>query len=268
MDTSSILHLPKITHAREHQGGVLAAYIDREYVFQHCVSGEAKFRLRDNLYRVTPGTTFLMPPQLPHALHFMTEVRDYRYLVVHFSLPEDSTLLKPFPMVVSLTGDDADAVSNCMRQIVSEWQTEQSGYRLITSGLLVNTLGIYWRHRGVDVPSDVVVSSAWQDIERAISWMHQHYTEPLTVDSMGQVAGLSPAYFCKAFKEYTGCSPHRYLNNIRVSKATQLLTTTELSCTQVAERVGIPTVAAFSRVFHRVMGVSPTQWVQDNYPNS
>lgn len=268
MDASGILHLPKITHAREQQGGVLAAYIEREYVLQCCVSGEAKFRLRDSVYHVIPGTTFLMPPQLPHALHFVTEERNYRYLVVHFTLPDESTLLKQFPMVVTLVESDAVTLASCLRAITAEWQAGRSGFRLVTSGLLVQALGYYWRNRAVGTQSDVVISSAWQDVERAISWMHEHFEDPLTIEQLSDVACLSPAYFCKAFKEYTGCSPHRYLNNIRVEKASHMLGRTELSCTQIADRVGYPTVAAFSRVFRRVMGISPSKWVQDNYPNS
>lgn len=268
MDTAGIFHLPKITHAREHQGGVLAAYIEREYVFQYCVSGEAKFRLRDTMYRVRPGTTFLMPPQLPHALHFMPEETSYRYLVVHFTMPDESTLLRQFPMVVTLADGDSAAVAHCLREIVVEWQADRTGFRLITSGLLVEALGYYWRNRSADTHSEVVISTAWQDVERAISWMHENHDKPLAIDQMAHIAGLSPAYFCKAFKEYTGCSPHKYLNNIRIDKARQMLCQTDLSCTQIADCVGFPSVASFSRVFHRVMGVSPSKWVQDYYPNS
>jgi len=76
-------------------------------------------------------------------------------------------------------------------------------------------------------------------------------------------AGLSPAYFCKAFKEYTGRSPHNYLNSIRVENARQLLCDAELNCTEVGERVGFPSVAAFSKIFRKTVGMSPSHWVEE-----
>lgn len=268
MGVSTIFHLPNIVNVRKSHGAVIAAYVDKEYVFQYCLSGEVNFRLRNQLYHVTPGTAFLMPPQLPHAVQHISSQSDYSYIVIHFTLPAESTLLKLFPLAVGFPEPDAFATAEKLHMLCREWNNRQSGYKYIMSGLLMELLGLFWRNRGVSLQPDIVISTTWRNVERVISWMHRQYSKPLSIEQMSRHANLSTAYFCRAFKEYTGSSPHEYLNNIRIAKAIQLLMESECNCTQTADAVGFPTVAAFSRAFKRVMRVSPSRWIQDNHPNA
>jgi AraC-like DNA-binding protein len=257
------LCLPKLVHARSQQGGQIASYVDREFVFQYCERGEVDFRLETRVYRMTPGVALLMPPHLPHAL---TVIRDanQKYVVIHFKLPPESTLLQPFPMAIRFPAAAAKVVSARLQALLREWDVRGPGYDLVVSGIMVEILGLFWRHSAAGVQPTPVASKAWRNVERVIPWMHQHFREPLSIDEMSRRATLSPAYFCKAFKEYTGRSPHNYLNGVRVEKARQLLCDAELNCSEVADRTGFPTVTAFSKVFKKTVGVSPSKWVEEN----
>ena len=256
------LHLPKIVHARCQIGGRIASYVDREYVFMYCEKGEVDFRIEARSYRMIPGVVLLMAPHLPHALSAIRDA-DQQYIVTHFKLPPESTLLRSFPMAVQIARKDRAFMSERLHELVKEWTERRTGYDLLVSGLMIEVLGMVWRHSVTSVQPVAVVSKAWRNIEGVIPWIHQRSRESLSIDEMAAKAGLSPAYFCKAFKEYTGRSPHNYLNSIRVENARQLLCDAELNCTEVGERVGFPTVAAFSKVFRKVVGMSPSRWVDE-----
>lgn len=257
------LCLPKLVHARSQVGGQVASYVDREFVFQYCERGEVDFRLETRVYRMTSGVALLMPPHLPHAL---TSIRDakQKYVVIHFKLPPESSLLQSFPMAIRFPPAVARVVTKRLHDLLREWTARGPGYELVVAGVMVEILGLFWRHSGEGVRPTPVASKAWRNIEQVIPWMHQHFNEPLSIDEMSRRAALSPAYFCKAFKEYTGRSPHNYLNGVRIEKARQMLCEAELNCSEVAERAGYPTVAAFSKIFKKTVGVSPSRWVEEN----
>lgn len=263
MDTQQQQHSqPRLVHARRQRGSVSGAYVDPEYVFQYCEAGEADFRLESRSYRIGPGCAMLMPPHLPHAIR-PTSDRGEQYVVIHLALPPEAGLLQAFPLVVQFTEAEAQRVSGRCDELLAEWQTRAAGWELIAGGILSEILGRYWRSRAAGPTPVETPSKAWRNVESAIAWMHENHRRPMTIPQLSQFAGLSPAYFCKAFKEYTGRSPHHYLNGIRIEKARQLLCDSELNCTEVGRLVGFPNVAIFSKVFRQHAGRSPSQWVDD-----
>jgi AraC-like DNA-binding protein len=63
--------------------------------------------------------------------------------------------------------------------------------------------------------------------------------------------------FRKLFKRSTGKSPNQYHINLRLDKAKELLSTTNLNVTEVAYQLGFDSVFYFSRLFKKKNGVSP-----------
>lgn len=71
-------------------------------------------------------------------------------------------------------------------------------------------------------------------------------------------ASLSRAQFTRRFIAYTGLSPGRYLINVRLARAHELLTDTNMSVTQIAAALGYVDVAYFSRQYKRHTGRPPS----------
>jgi transcriptional regulator GlxA family with amidase domain len=68
---------------------------------------------------------------------------------------------------------------------------------------------------------------------------------------------LSRAQFTRRFIAHAGMSPARYLIRARIDRARQLLTETNMSVTQVAQTLGYPDIAYFSRQYKRHTGHPP-----------
>src|SRR6185312_11577809 len=86
------------------------------------------------------------------------------------------------------------------------------------------------------------------------------YAEPLGVDDMAAVAGLSRAHFSREFRRAFGVSPHAYLLTRRLERAAALLRTTDNSVAEICLAVGLTSVGSFTTSFTRAFGTPPTAY--------
>ncbi|QYR21621.1 AraC family transcriptional regulator [Paenibacillus sp. sptzw28] len=98
-------------------------------------------------------------------------------------------------------------------------------------------------------------------IHTVIQYMEQRFGEPLTIDELAKLIHYHPNYFIQVFKQFTGRSPIQYLNHLRLERAKQWLTATDLSVSEIAERVGM-TLFYFSRLFKENSGFTPSGYRQ------
>lgn len=94
-------------------------------------------------------------------------------------------------------------------------------------------------------------------LEKVEQLVRERLSEPIHVEDMAAVAGLSPFHFSRMFHASTGKAPHAYVTAKRMEAACHLLSTTDLALAKVATRVGYRTQAHFTGVFHRHVGVTP-----------
>ena len=95
---------------------------------------------------------------------------------------------------------------------------------------------------------------------RAKDAADSRYFEPLSVDELARVAGLSRAHFSRAFRREFGESPHAYLLTRRLERAAMLLRTTDRSVSDICFSVGLHSVGSFTTSFRRAYGKTPTRY--------
>ncbi|HEX6679165.1 MAG TPA: AraC family transcriptional regulator [Gaiellaceae bacterium] len=91
------------------------------------------------------------------------------------------------------------------------------------------------------------------------------YFDPLTVDDLASVAGLSRAHFSREFRRVFGESPHAYLLGRRLERAAALLRQTDRPITKICFAVGLKSVGSFTTSFTRFFGLPPTAY-RNSYP--
>ena len=89
-------------------------------------------------------------------------------------------------------------------------------------------------------------------------FIHAHMRQPITLADLARVVQLHPTYFSDQFKKVVGVRPLDYLMRRRMERAQYLLLTTRSSVKEIADSVGIPDPAYFSRVFTRLCRVTPS----------
>jgi AraC-like DNA-binding protein/FixJ family two-component response regulator len=91
-------------------------------------------------------------------------------------------------------------------------------------------------------------------------YISEHYAENLSLTTLSQVFRVEASYLSKAFKQLTGANLMAAIAQRRIDKASEMIRDRELSLTDVAALVGYEEYAYFNRVFHRVAGVSPSDY--------
>jgi transcriptional regulator GlxA family with amidase domain len=88
----------------------------------------------------------------------------------------------------------------------------------------------------------------------------ENLSEPLTVDTLADVARMSRRSFTRHFRETTGTTVTKWLNNQRVARAQQLLETTELPIEHIAHDVGFGTPLSMRQQFAEQLGTPPSDY--------
>ena len=94
-------------------------------------------------------------------------------------------------------------------------------------------------------------------IGRALNAIHQQPAQNWTLDAMAEKAAMSRSSFADRFARITGTTPVKYVTLWRMAEARSLLSTTELSTAQIAERSGYESEAAFRKAFKKTQGETP-----------
>lgn len=97
-------------------------------------------------------------------------------------------------------------------------------------------------------------------IEKAKGYIHRNYHHDLPLEEVAQVAGMSPYYFSKIFKEVTDSNYSEYLTNLRIEEAKKLLTNNAMNIKQICLHVGYTDPNYFSRIFKKYTGLTPTEF--------
>lgn len=95
-------------------------------------------------------------------------------------------------------------------------------------------------------------------LRRARDHADRHYAEPLDLDRLAAVAGLSKYHFLRLFKATYGLTPGDYVTQRRIERAQDLLRATNLTVTEVCHAVGFSSLGSFSSRFRALVGESPS----------
>jgi AraC-like DNA-binding protein len=97
-------------------------------------------------------------------------------------------------------------------------------------------------------------------IGHSLSLMHARPAHSWSLEALARETGASRSILAERFHHFVGIPPMQYLARWRMQLAASLLVSTNLGMSQISERVGYGSEAAFSRAFKRLVGVAPSAW--------
>lgn len=95
-------------------------------------------------------------------------------------------------------------------------------------------------------------------IKAMLQYIHDHSADPLTTAQIARVVSISESECLRCFRSTIGTSPIQYLRQYRIQKAVQMLTSTALPVSAIAEHCGFQDVSYFTKTFRELKGCAPT----------
>ncbi len=167
--------------------------------------------------------------------------------------------LPSVPFVVLSGHADFDYAREALRNGAMDYVLKPITEEKIESVLQKAKLTLGARYRLLEDES-LGGQSALKAIEYARAYIKAHFKEQIDFAALSKSLGFSSAYLTKLFNKYEKCAPIKYLTELRIREAKQLLHNTGLSIREVGALVGYENQFYFSRVFRKASGQTPSEY--------
>ncbi|RXZ79794.1 AraC family transcriptional regulator [Paenibacillaceae bacterium] len=148
--------------------------------------------------------------------------------------------------------------------ILHEWGEGGEGFELVIKARIHDLGAVIIRSVPMEAYSQQERTRQLEQLERlrnVMSHIEQDYASGITLQQAADLAGYSPTYFSRFFKEVTGTGFVDYVNEFRASVAMSLLQSSYgESVTDIAFQAGFNSIETFNRVFKKVSGLTPSQF--------
>lgn len=126
-----------------------------------------------------------------------------------------------------------------------------------TQGIILQLLSRFLASGNFEFGKKNVIPSK---ISNAIHYIQTNLQQEISVTDLAARASQNADYFSRIFTDHMGERPLAYIQSKRIERAQYLITTTELSFTQIAEQAGFESLSYFSRLFKQVTGQTPSEY--------
>ena len=242
------------------------------YEVYYLLDGDRYYFVKDKTYHIKSGSFVLIKPYDIHSTSKANENGYERYLISFrkkfledFLKGTDGEILLTAFMsggnVVSFSPEDRIVAENILSAMLSEYQQKRAGYLQFLKASLMQLLLIVARY-GADGESKVGLTDYFNPTHKTVStvaaYINNNYSEDITLTSISNRFFISPCYFSRIFKAATGFSFVEYLNGVRLKEARKLLAKTNMTVSDIGDRVGYKSNTHFGRAFKTAFGISPT----------
>ncbi|MGG1518101.1 AraC family transcriptional regulator [Paenibacillus oryzisoli] len=97
-------------------------------------------------------------------------------------------------------------------------------------------------------------------VQQVRDYIMEYFREPLSIEELAQLVQRNPSYLITSFKSYYGMAPIEYMHRARITKAEELLLTTETNVETIAIELGYCDVSYFNRMFKKLTGMTPSSY--------
>ncbi|OCX52730.1 hypothetical protein BEL04_12755 [Mucilaginibacter sp. PPCGB 2223] len=239
------------SHHRERRHG------SPQYIFLYCVDGRGTISLQGRDSELKPNRFFVIPKNTPHRYqssvdapwsiywaHFTGDNADALYHRYQEQLPEDN--FTPFD---ERRIAELNTIISLLENSFDERTMEAVNIRLFN----LLSLFVYQADTNPRADDNDVISNS-------IGYMKANIGRNLSIDQLATQQKLSVSHYSRLFYKKEGLSPVRYFNRLKIQRSCQMLYFTDRSIKEICAELGFTDPYYFSRLFKKLMGISPAQY--------
>lgn len=241
-------------HFRERPSG------STQLILIYCIEGMGEIRIGETLHPVPPDHFFIIPAGMPHSYHSDMQ-NPWSIYWIHFSGIKAGLFARFACQCIAIDrsktsriSDRIDLFSEIFRNLGRGFSIETLEYTNLCLGHLLASfthLSQFREMRNAD-ENDPVAQS--------INFMLEHLNKKLKLEEIAAETGLSASHYSRLFQNRTGHPPIDYFIQLKIQRACRLLDNSGWMIADVAREMGFDDQFYFSRVFRRVMGMSPAKY--------
>lgn len=231
--------------------------------------GSGEYTTENNVYPISKGDVFVFSSNETHCitkvtkgglsitnLHFEPRYligdRNEDYINLCFSHSPDFRNRIP--------SEKAELLRHNLLMIKNELTEKKEKYEIAISAYLDLILVDLLRNHKYNNTSKEISQTNIFNLLAVYKYIDEHISEDLTLNSLAEIAGLSPNYFSHIFKTLNGIPLWDYINAKRIEKAVKLITTnpTNLTMLEIALECGFNNTVNFNKAFKKQKGITPS----------
>lgn len=233
-----------------------------------CLSGSVQIQKEQEHITLRHGQLIVFDSREVHSIHsdsslyiFLCIHVDKKNLSVycpslelyHIACDPISSEDPKYPHYEHLCDLAKDLTYNCLDNDLTSAMRSDGTALLLLSDLI--------RYFSVYSPPGAITSTEHSNdvLREIISYVNENYKEKISLNEIAKMTGFSKEYLCRFFKKHMGITLMKYLNEVRISHAGWLLTSTDLSISEVMSTSGFTNQTMFNQLFKEIYGVTPRQ---------
>ncbi|MCR5108169.1 MAG: AraC family transcriptional regulator [Lachnospiraceae bacterium] len=280
--------LPKMGEGwiRSYGAGIEFLHFHNLIEIGYCREGRGILTLDEDYSEFEPGMVSVIPRNFPHTTNSEPGTESWwEYLffdparILQSVFPQDVQYQKKIVRLVQKNAifereDDIADIARTVKDIMEEFRNEGRYRQEIIKGYMVSLIfSIARKNSAEKVGSSDNTGRRKKDpdsptkrtepIEKAFSYVEEHFSEPIKISELADFCAMSEAHFRKLFVMHMHMKPVEYINSVRIRAACDMLANTNKSVDEVALSCGFTTPSTFNRNFRQFMEITPNQWRKD-----
>lgn len=226
------------------------------YYLNLVTKGKAVLKIGEDEYFLEKGCIFFA---FPAYLYEIIECEEFEYMYISFFGAGVGELLD------NLKIDMQSPVFYYYDNLIDFWMKSikdinETNISILTESVLLYTLS-FLRDESDRLGSDVKERNLF---EKMLGYVDRNYRDVnISLKMMSEKFSYSEKYLSLVFKKNMNMSFRSYLNNMRIEFAKELISKKNCSVSKIAERCGYNDSLYFSKVFKKIVGVSPSSYIKN-----
>lgn len=250
-----------------HPGYSYGPAVRAEYLIHYILDGEGTYHVNNHIYHLKKNEGFLILPG-DITYYEADKEKPWKYIWIavngvkadhylNYANLHEKNLIFSFEDAERLTSYVFQMLELNNYNYANELQLQGLTYQFLSCLAESNHQStLHYKTKGSEIY-----------LEESIQYIHSNYSNPIKVADIAEFVGINRSYLTNIFKEKLNTSPQEYLLDFRLNIACDLLRKTNLSITNVAKGVGYNDPFAFSKIFRKHKGMSPSQYRNEQQKN-